>query len=155
MRLAQSSGVHAGSAAADERHLRRHDGHEQDVRVERQIGHLQNGIGDVIHIHARLNGDLQRLTTLVKLGQALLSSNKKSDAEGYFLQALSYPWYTVTGYPEIQQQLREQYIMAGRGLISSRRGDLAALQQIVFVPSAMEELAAVLERAIQEAKTQR
>ena len=28
------------STAADERHLRRHDGHEQDVRVERQAGHV-------------------------------------------------------------------------------------------------------------------
>ena len=37
----------ARSAAADERHLGRHDGHEQDVGVERQARHVEHGVGDV------------------------------------------------------------------------------------------------------------
>ena len=38
----------------DERHPRRHDGHELHVGIERQLGHLQHGPGDVFDIHHRL-----------------------------------------------------------------------------------------------------
>jgi hypothetical protein len=99
----------------------------------------------------RLEADREHVTVLVNLGQSLLSSGKKSDAEQYFLLALSYPWYTVLNHPEELQQLRDLYVQAGRGLIEVRRGNAAALRSIVFVPASMNELGPVLEKAIQEA----
>jgi hypothetical protein len=99
----------------------------------------------------RLEADHQRLVALVNMGQSLLAVNRKADAESAFLLALSYPWYTIRGYPEEMQRLRDQYFAAGRGLIEARRGNLAALQQIVFVPSALDELGPILQTAIREA----
>jgi hypothetical protein len=99
-----------------------------------------------------LEVDLLRLTTLVNLGEALLSEGRKKEAEDQFLQALSYPWYAVVGHPEEMQKLRDQYVAAGRGLIDARRGDLKALNEIVFVPATYEVLGPVLEEAIKEAQ---
>jgi hypothetical protein len=76
----------------------------------------------------QLEVDLLRLSTLVEAGQSLLSSGRKSEAETYLLEALSYPWYTVVGHPTEMQSFRDQYIFAGRGLIESRRGNLEALK---------------------------
>ena len=99
----------------------------------------------------KLKTDLQRQKILVGLGQSLLSQKKNKEAEGYFLQAMSYPWFTVTQDPQTMQQLRDQYIQAARGLISSRRGDAAALREIFFVPAVEKDLKPLLDRAIQEA----
>jgi hypothetical protein len=99
-----------------------------------------------------LEVDLLRLSTLVEAGESLLSLCRKSEAEAYFLGALSYSWYTVVGHPTEMQRLRDQYIFAGRGLIESRRGNLEALKQIVFVPATSKDLGPVLDRAIEEAK---
>jgi tetratricopeptide (TPR) repeat protein len=101
---------------------------------------------------ARLEADIERMGILVDLGQSLLSTKRLSDAEQYFLQALSYSFYTVVNYPDEMQKLRDLYIRAGRGLIETRRHNLSALQQIVFVPSTMNELGPLLEKAVQEAK---
>ena len=38
----------------------RHDGHEQDVGVERQAGHVDHGVGDVAHVHRRLGARSSR-----------------------------------------------------------------------------------------------
>ena len=43
------------SAAADERHLRCHHGHEQHVGVERQTRHIDHGPRDIAGIHPRLH----------------------------------------------------------------------------------------------------
>jgi hypothetical protein len=48
--------------------------------------------------------------------------------------------------------LRDQYILAGRGLIATRRGNLQALEQIVFVPATEKDLRPELDKAIAEAK---
>ena len=56
----RSCGQSPGSAAlpaADERHLRRHHGQEQDVGVQRQARHVDDRPGDVLHVHRRLDGD--------------------------------------------------------------------------------------------------
>src|SRR5690349_7254613 len=37
-----------GSAAADERHLGRHDGHELNVGIERQVRHIEDCAADVL-----------------------------------------------------------------------------------------------------------
>jgi hypothetical protein len=103
----------------------------------------------------RLQTDVQRQTILVSLGQSLLSQKKNEDAGRYFLLAMSYPWYTITGRPEEFQQLRDQYLLAARGLIESRRHNLKALQEITFVPATETELAPFLKKAIQEAGVQK
>jgi len=100
-----------------------------------------------------LEVDLLRLTTLVEAGESLLSLRRKSEAEAYFLEALSYPWYIVVGHPAEMQALRDQYISAGRGLIETRRGNLEALRQIFFVPATSQVLGPVLQKAIEEAET--
>jgi len=100
----------------------------------------------------RLDADFQWMTSLVSLGQSLLSQKRNKEAESYFLEALSYQWYTIVGFPSQMRMLRDQYIQAGRGLIACRRGNLKALQEIVFVPATEQELGPVLEKAIEEAK---
>src|SRR5260370_7484889 len=45
-------------AAADERHLGGHDRHEQDVGIERQACHVEDGSGDMLHIHGRFDRGL-------------------------------------------------------------------------------------------------
>jgi tetratricopeptide (TPR) repeat protein len=99
-----------------------------------------------------LRTDIEWMTTLVGLGQSLLSQNRQKEAEPYFLQALSYEWYTIVGYPDQMRALRDQYILAGRGLIATRRGNLQALEQIVFVPATEKDLRPELDKAIAEAK---
>src|SRR6516225_12253040 len=47
----------SSSAAADIGHLGRHHGHELDVRLERQRGHVDDAVGDVADIHTRLGFD--------------------------------------------------------------------------------------------------
>ena len=48
------------SAAADIRHLGRHDRHGENVDVERQPGHRDHGVGDVARVHRRLGrGEFQ------------------------------------------------------------------------------------------------
>ena len=58
-RRTTSTGV-ARSAAADERHLRRHHRHELDVRVERQRRHVDDGSRHVGDVDRRLGHDVCR-----------------------------------------------------------------------------------------------
>ena len=46
------------SAAADIRHLRRHHGHELDVGLERQAGHIGDPARDIVHVDAGFGLDL-------------------------------------------------------------------------------------------------
>jgi len=100
----------------------------------------------------RLEVDQERLRFLLKLGDDLISVKQHKQAEDAYLQVLSYPWYTVSSYPNEMQALRDLYVRAGYGLIGARRGNLAALKQIVFVPATLKELGPVLEQAIREAE---
>jgi tetratricopeptide (TPR) repeat protein len=111
---------------------------------------FQASLSSIEPVH--LEVDLLRLTTLVNLGESLLSVDRKKEAEGYFQQALSYPWYTILGHPAEMQNLRDQYVAAGRGLIQARRGNLKALKEIVFVPATYEVLGPVLDEAVKEAQ---
>jgi len=43
-----------GSPPPNEWHLCRHDGHEEDVGFEREIGHVEDGFGYVVDVHSRL-----------------------------------------------------------------------------------------------------
>jgi hypothetical protein len=88
----------------------------------------------------------------VNLGESLLSVDRKKEAEVHFQQALSYPWYTILGHPAEMQNLRDQYVAAGRGLIQARRGNLKALKEIVFVPATYDVLGPVLDQAAKEAQ---
>ena len=95
--------------------------------------------------------DTQRLDSLVQEAFALLVLRKRQQAEDLYLEALSYDWYKITD-PDALQVARGLYIQAGEGLISCRRGNLAALKEIYFVPAANGELQPVLQRAIKEAE---
>lgn len=88
----------------------------------------------------------------MNLGESLLSVDRKKEAEVHFQQALSYPWYTILGHPAEMQNLRDQYVAAGRGLIQARRGNLKALKEIVFVPATYDVLGPVLDQAAKEAQ---
>src|ERR1700684_3883237 len=44
--------------SSHERHLGGHDGHELDIGVQRQLRHIEHGIGDVAHIHAGFRQDI-------------------------------------------------------------------------------------------------
>ena len=100
---------------------------------------------------ARLEADWQYQSSLVSLGQALSSIGKKKEAESYFLQALSYPWYTITKDADELQRFRDVYVQAGRGLIDVRRNNLQELKSIVFVPASMNDLGPALDEAIRTA----
>src|SRR5438093_13197061 len=45
-------------ASTDEWHLGRHHGHELNVGLEREAGHVQDSSGHVPELHARLDRDL-------------------------------------------------------------------------------------------------
>ena len=55
---ATSSTIRQLSATADIRHLRRHHGHELDIRLERQAGHIGDPARDIVHVDACLRLDL-------------------------------------------------------------------------------------------------
>lgn len=94
--------------------------------------------------------DQSRMNSLVEEGETLYVSGAKEQAQVFFLEALSYDWYKVED-PEALQTLKDLYVRAGRGLIDCRRQNLKALQEIVFVPAASDELGAYLAKAIQDA----
>ena len=48
----------ASSSPSDKGHFCRHHCHAQHVRIKREIGHVEHGIGDVLYIHHRLDGNL-------------------------------------------------------------------------------------------------
>jgi hypothetical protein len=98
-----------------------------------------------------LTVDTKRIHSMTTLGHLLLSIGNKPDAEKLFLDVLSYPWYLVTE-AELMSLLRESYITAGLGLIECRRGNLAGLREIFFVPAAEDELLPTLKAAIEEAR---
>ena len=103
-------------------------------------------------LHAlHLEVDTRRMSAMVTLGQLLLAQGNKRDAEKLFLDVLSYPWYLVME-AEPQALLRHDYVSAGFGLIECRRGNLAALREIFFVPATQGELLPQLEKAIAEAR---
>ena len=60
------------SAPPHERHLGRHDGHEQHVGIERQAGHVGDGVADGLRVHARLV--LHRAIGLHHTGPATMRS---------------------------------------------------------------------------------
>lgn len=95
--------------------------------------------------------DTQRLDSLVQEASALYVLGERRQAEALYLEALSYDWYKITD-PDALQAARSLYIRAGRGLIDCRRGSLAALKEIYFVPAANDELQPPLQRAIKEAE---
>ena len=47
-----------GSATSDEGHFGCHDGHELDVALQWQAGHLYNGLRNVFYIHHRLHSNI-------------------------------------------------------------------------------------------------
>lgn len=94
--------------------------------------------------------DLNRIYNMTIRGQVLLRLNRKEEAEKIFLDVLSYPWYLVRE-TDVQVSLREYYISSAIGLIECRRGNLAALKNIFFVPAAEFELRPILNEAIREA----
>lgn len=98
----------------------------------------------------QLEVDLNRIYNMTIRGQVLLRLNRKEEAEKIFLDVQSYPWYLVRE-TDVQISLREYYISSAIGLIECRRGDLAALKNIFFVPAAEFELRPILNEAIREA----
>jgi hypothetical protein len=121
-----------------------------------ELGELQpaaaayaEAVDDLHALH--LEVDTKRMSAMVTLGQLLLAQGNRRDAEKLFLDVLSYPWYLVME-AEPQALLRHDYVSAGFGLIECRRGNLAALREIFFVPATQGELLPQLEKAIAEAR---
>ena len=69
------------SAAADERHLRSHDGHELYIGIERKIRHIEDRLTDVFQIETSFGHDRSiRLNdpgshTFGKLGRSVSDVN--------------------------------------------------------------------------------
>ena len=106
-------------------------------------------VDDLHSLH--LEVDTNRMSAMVNLGRILLTLGNRRDAEKLFLDVLSYPWYLVME-AEPQALLRHDYLRAGFGLIECRRGNLAALQEIFFVPATQGELLPALKLAMDEAR---
>ena len=105
---------------------------------------------DVLHgLH--LDVDAKRMYSMMTLGHLLLAQGNKKDAETVFLDVLSYPFYLVME-EDLRSLLAEYYIKAGIGLIDCRRGNLAQLKEIFFVPATHDALMPRLQRAIDEAQ---
>ena len=49
--------AYSGSTSPDKRHGRGHDGHELNVRSQRQARHIHHGVGGMLHVHSRLYRD--------------------------------------------------------------------------------------------------
>jgi hypothetical protein len=118
-------------------------------RFELAAEAFANAVDDLHALHVDV--DTKRIYAMVMLGDTLLFQNNKSDAEKLFLDVLSYPWFLVRE-AEPKRLLREYYVRAGLRLIECRRGDLAGLKDIFFVPATERELLPTLNRAIEEAQ---
>lgn len=127
------------------------------IRAElaHEQGHLQpaaEAFAEAVdELHAlHLDIDHKRIYAMLHFGLTLLAQGNKRDAEKLFLDVLSYPWFLVME-SDVQALLRDYYVKAALGLIECRRGDLAALEEIFFVPATHDELLPYLQRAIEEA----
>lgn len=107
--------------------------------------------GKAVQLLTRVDYDVdaQRIESMTEMADAYFLAEERKLAETLYLDVLSFPWYQVTD-AEAQQFFRNLYIRAGRGLIDTRRGNLAALKQIFFVPAAQEELGPYLAMAIRQ-----
>ena len=108
-----------------------------------------DAVDDLHGLH--LDVDAKRMYSMMTLGHLLLSQGNRKDAETVFLDVLSYPFYQVME-EDLRSLLAEYYIKAGIGLIECRRGNLAQLKEIYFVPATHDDLMPRLERAIAEAQ---
>jgi hypothetical protein len=108
-----------------------------------------DAVDDLHGLH--LDVDAKRMYSMMTLGHLLLAQGNRKDAETVFLDVLSYPFYLVME-EDLRSLLAEYYIKAGIGLIDCRRGDLAALKEIYFVPATHDTLMPRLQRAIAEAQ---
>jgi hypothetical protein len=117
-------------------------------QIDSAVDAYVNAVDDLHEMHLDVDG--KRIYSMMTLGHLLLLQGNMPGAETLFLDVLSYPWYLVNE-AELQSLLREYYLKAGQGLIQCRRGDLAALKEIFFVPATQAELLPLLRRAIEEA----
>jgi hypothetical protein len=99
-----------------------------------------------------LEADVNRIRALNSRAEICARLGDAESAKADFNAVLSYEWYKVTD-PAAFQELRDQYIRAGSGLIELDRNDLKALNEIFFVPSAMRELKPELDLAKDAAKS--
>jgi len=117
-------------------------------KIDSAVEAYMDAVDNLHEMH--LDVDSKRIYSMMTLGHLLLLQGNKPSAETLFLDVLSYPWYLVRE-AELQSLLREYYIKAGQGLIQCRRGNLAALEEIFFVPATHSELSPLLHKAIEEA----
>lgn len=123
---------------------------QEEGDTEGAVEAYLDAVDDLHSMH--LNVDAKRIYSMVTLAHLLLARRDTQHAEKLFLDVLSYPWYLVDE-GELRALLREYYVKAGIGLIACRRGNLAALQEIFFVPATHDVLMPTLQRAISEAQT--
>lgn len=90
--------------------------------------------------------------SLLLNAEVTLSTGDKAKAEKMYAEVLSYNWLALYNYPEALQYFRDIYIRAGKGIIQTRRNDLASLKGTFFYPSVMGELGRYKEGAIKEAE---
>lgn len=90
--------------------------------------------------------DLLWIQNQVQAGYNHLYLDQEAEAEPYFLDVLSFP-FTLVEDVDYFRSFRELYIEAGKGLIDCRKNDLAALNDIFFIPAMDEELQPHLKKA--------
>ena len=89
-----------------------------------------------------------------ELGTKFLESDELEKAEALFLETLSYPFYIEEDHQKLKQ-LRLLYIDAGEKLLESRQGDLKALQETYFVPSAKKKLNTIKQELIKNLESKK
>jgi len=85
------------------------------------------------------------------LGKSYLDQEDLKSAEEYFRQTLSYPFY-IEPDRGLMKQLRDLYIVAGKGMLKVRRNDLTALENTFFIPATRYVLDSLKVEFIDELK---
>jgi hypothetical protein len=97
---------------------------------------------NAIHLSDSLSAQALKDNLFMKVELARLYRWHSKDiekAKDLYKEVLSYPFYLTTD-KSLFYSLRENYIWAGDGLLECNKGDLKALQNMFFIPSAAEDL---------------
>lgn len=85
--------------------------------------------------------DKLRLESSYEMGNLLLYKfHDKENAEKYFIDAASYPFYKIHNYPREFYFFRSLCSQAARGIVQCNRGNLKALRLLTFMPAIWPEV---------------
>lgn len=130
--------------------------HQRLARLLERTGDDKGAIGEYekalpVLDKNRLDADVERVSTLVAAADVAAKMQDLPKADDYYLQAYSYPWYTVRSGEHFRSLIRLS-IQAGLGLIEVRKGNLKLLKEIYVVPALNKRLMLPLQKAIKEAE---